>query len=474
MAGAGPGVPAIAPPVGDGAPAAPSLPALNFKQRQALPLTSQGVAPGSSGYYENKLSRIEDQQANPLGSAENHPGALGKIGHVLGTIGNKALDVTGINTVPGTEANTNARKAWDTEQLDRAQSRETQAKQQAATEAYQTGELGVRQQAEKREQQTQDYNEAKPLSPETESLEDLKGRINPKTGKLYTAEEAEIKRQQDIEDTKPDKNAPEPKTITMLDKPGGKPFQYQYDPKGNYAGDQGYGQWKKVGPAQANAAAMGLVGSLQPIIDPNTNKWLGTFNTKTGERKALTPAAGGENSALNAGATPMVARLGNTERNQFNTQYIKPATDLEQQYQKAQAAVQSYNNNPQTGAAGMVLLASHLGTTLGSVKGATTGEHMVSEHQNAIGLGDRLQRYIDYLQTGQPLSPGQVQEFNNLITETRDISWKVAAKEAARRHQPIDFLPGDMQISMKDSTGKARKVPGGRVQSALDAGAEIE
>jgi hypothetical protein len=459
------GGPVIAPPVQESSPA---LPSLNFKQRQAMPLTSPGVAPGSSGYYQNKLSRIEDQEANPLGSAENHPGVLGKIGHVLGTIGNKALDVTGINTIPGTEANREARKAWDQSEIGKAQTLESEDAARKATAAYQQGELGQRGRESDLAERKEKFEEGKPGTPEQESIKDLTSQKNPATGKNYTAEEAEVKRAQDIQDTKPDKEAGAPKTVTMLDKPGGKPFEYQYDPKGNYSGDQGYGQWKKVGPAQPNAMSLGLAGTLTPLLGPN-GEIMGTMNNKTG---AIAPVS--SNPLTPGGATTSAgARLGNTERNQFNTQYIKPATDIETNYQKAQAAMTAYNNNPQTGAAGMIELSQHIATTLGGVKGVSTGENMIHEHENAIGLSDKIDRYLDYLKTGQPLSANQMRDFNQLITETRDITWTVAAKEAARRHQPIDFLPSDVQIGMKDSSGKVRHVPGSKVQSALDAGAEL-
>ena len=194
-------LPQISPPSG-GAPATPQVPGLNFQQRQAAPNT----APiGSSAYYQNKLSKLEDQQANPLGSAENHPGVLGKIGHVLGTIGNKALDVTGINTIPGTEANRLARISYDQAAIPKAQEVELGQKREAANETYQQGELADRAKGRELEGRKQDFEEAKPLAPETESIQDLMGQDNPDTHKPYTAEEAEVKRAKDLAAAKPEK-----------------------------------------------------------------------------------------------------------------------------------------------------------------------------------------------------------------------------------------------------------------------------
>jgi len=86
----------------------PELPKLGFKERQALPLSSEGVAPGSPEYFRAQAARLEDQRNNPWGSAENHPGLLGKIGHVAAKIGNIAGNIVAPATmanIPGTELN---------------------------------------------------------------------------------------------------------------------------------------------------------------------------------------------------------------------------------------------------------------------------------------------------------------------------------------------------------------------------------
>lgn len=468
MAG-GPNVPMIAPPLSD-VPASPQLPGLNFKQRQAMPLTSPGVATGSSGYYQNKLSRLDDQQANPLGSADNHHGVLGKIGHALGTIGNKALDVTGINTIPGTEANREARMSYDQAMIPKTQEVELGQKREAANETYQTGELADRAAGRKLEQQREDATEAK-QTPEQQSLEDLQGQINPKTGTNYTPAEAEIERAQRLQDTKPDKAVNTPlHTVTMLDAPGGKPYLYQYVQGGKFAGNEGNGEFKKIGPAQPNAATIGMVGTMQPLLGQN-GEITGFYNSKD-PRKNITAEQAGLGGG--EGTTSSGARLGNTERNQFNTAYVKPATDIEQNFQKFMGARKEYDNNPATGAASMAALAQHLGSTFGSIRGAQMGENMIHEHKEAIGLFDRLGRYADQLQSGQQLSKSQWDDFQKLITNTRDIQWETTAREAARRGQPVDFLPADTHIQLSDSAGHSRYVRGDQVQQYLANGAKIQ
>ena len=70
-----------------------SLPKLNFKQRENLPTTSPGVPVNSSAFFDNARQRLQERDQNPYGSAENHPGWLGKVAHGLAKAGNIALDV---------------------------------------------------------------------------------------------------------------------------------------------------------------------------------------------------------------------------------------------------------------------------------------------------------------------------------------------------------------------------------------------
>jgi hypothetical protein len=467
------GGPPEAPDIGGGAPVAPSglqpvgtpspVKPLTFAERQKLPLVG---APGSAENYQSQLARIADQKANPLGTAENHPGVLGKIGHALGKVGNIAGDIFAPATmglIPGTDLNRRMQEHGLESKLGQAETREnTETERKAAgTRADRTADLA------ERKEDFEEGKETKPGSIDEQALAAKMKEINPETKKPNTAYEARIALAQGIEDTKPGKEPGEPKTVTMLDKPGGTPFLYQHDPKGNYSGTEGTGQWKKIGPAQPNATSLGIVGTMQPLLNPDGSFSGKTFNNKTGKV--------GETDASNLGGatTGTGARLANTERNQFNTQYVKPSTDIEQNYKKFQNAYHDYQNNPATGAASMVALAQHLGSTFGSVKGTQMGENMISEHKDAIGLMDRIDRYVDRVATGQQLSASQWKDFNDLISNTRQIQWETTAKESVRRHQPVDFLPADVHINLKDDNGKIRHIPGNRVQEYLDKGAQL-
>jgi hypothetical protein len=428
--------------------------------------------PGSAAYDADRLARIEDAKANPRGSAENHPGFLGKLEHIGARVGNIAGGIVApsiMATIPGTQLNRLVEEQRVRRDLDTDQTREDREAQEKATAEYQRGELADRARGRTLEERKQDYEENKFTSPEQESIRDLMNRTNPDTGQPYTAEEAQVKVARDLATAKPEKEQ-NLHTVTMMDEHG-KPYLYQYEKGGNYSGAQGYGEFKKIGPAQPNAVAAGMAGTMQPLLDQN-GQVTGFYNSKNPKQNMTAEQAGLGNAG--GGTTSSGARLGNTERNQFNTQYVQPATDIEQNFQKFMGARREYDNNPETGAASMAALAQHLGSTFGSIKGAQMGEHMIQEHKDAIGLFDRLSRYADQLQSGQQLSKAQWDDFQKLITNTRDIQWETTAREAARRSQPVNFLPRDVHIQLSDSAGHSRYVRGDQVQNYLDKGAKIQ
>ena len=123
---------------GDPADRAP----LDFKERQALPVVSPGAPAGSLASTEAQLGRLKDQDQNPWGSAGNHPGTLGHVGHWLGRIANAAGDIVdprAMRLIPGTELNRQAQEAGLQKEAD------VQGKEQATEEATKAaGALGTR------------------------------------------------------------------------------------------------------------------------------------------------------------------------------------------------------------------------------------------------------------------------------------------------------------------------------------------
>lgn len=293
--------------------------------------------------------------------------------------------------------------------------------------------------------------------------ENLETTEEGKEKRLTQTEEGKGARQETGIAAREAEQAAHPKTIVMQDADG-KNYEYKFDAQGNP---------QKIGRAKPDAVSMGLVGTLTPLINPQTGEIQGTMNTKTG---AINPiAANPFTNTPNAPTTTAGARLEITRQNQFNTQVVNPANQMETQYQRATEAVNDYNSGSKTGADGMVIFAQHLGTTLGGIKGAAIGEGAQQMHLNAIGLIDRLKRFEDYTATGQPLSASQVHDFYDLIKNTRQLQWEVTAHEGARRKQSLDgLLPRDVQIPMSDSQGHVRPVPGDQVQGYIDKGATVQ
>jgi len=96
---------------------APLQSMLSFKSREELPSDTDRFAPVGEGihpaakmsdYFRSQAARLQDEAEHPYGSAENHPGLMGKVGHVLSRIGNIAGDIVAPATmalIPGTDLN---------------------------------------------------------------------------------------------------------------------------------------------------------------------------------------------------------------------------------------------------------------------------------------------------------------------------------------------------------------------------------
>jgi hypothetical protein len=134
----------------------------------------------------------------------------------------------------------------------------------------------------------------------------------------------------------------------------------------------------------------------------------------------------------------------------FDTGYKKPADAVEKSYNMMDHAYQEYEaaraqgKDLPTGAQSMVALSTHLSTTFGNVKGSRITKDMIQEHLGARGISDKALVAFQKLTNGDVLSPDQWEAFHNLIAESRKLSWQTAVREANRKHLPIDFLPDDL------------------------------
>jgi hypothetical protein len=117
---------------------APQSSLMGFKSREeargagqdiSAPAGAGPVMPTTeSGRLQVERDKLIDEQRHPWGTAENHPGTLGKIGHVLSRIGNIAGDVVAPATmalIPGTELNRREREAGLENRIEAAKKEET-------------------------------------------------------------------------------------------------------------------------------------------------------------------------------------------------------------------------------------------------------------------------------------------------------------------------------------------------------------
>lgn len=439
------------------------------KREYAEGLPQITAAPGTPEYDQQQLEVLDYQKAHPWGSdVSTHPGTFGKIGHVAAAIGNVVGNVVApkqMAAIPGTEQNERAKEAQWTARLGEAEGNKLKEAEATSWQPMTfTGPDGEQIQAPAR----------------------FAGTLGAAGIRAGTAE-----RGQDIhKDTAA--AAEQGRDTRFATGEQGKDTRFTEGQQGENARNAASNETRTT-IADLNRQFM---GSFQPILG-NNGEVMGFYNTKNPASQrgpeggpvgaaapgaappGAAPAAGGAPAAsaspLTHGTTASGARLENTTRNQFNVQYVNPANQAETQYQRATQAVDAYNSNPKTGAAAMVLFAQHLGTTLGGIKGAAIGEGAQKTHADAIGLEDRMNRFVDNLKTGQPLSANQVHDFYDLISKTRNLQWETTAREAARRQIPIDFLPDDVQIHLKSPDGREQTtVPGNRVQQFVQKGARVE
>lgn len=88
------------------------------------------AAPFSSGYFQQREAQNQYEHAHPWGSdVSAHPGIMGKIGHVLGRIGNiagNALTPGVMAEIPGTDLNRRLQSAGNEAGFQKAQQEETE------------------------------------------------------------------------------------------------------------------------------------------------------------------------------------------------------------------------------------------------------------------------------------------------------------------------------------------------------------
>ena len=268
---------------GDPADRAP----LNFQERQALPVVSPGAPAGSLASNEAQLGRLKDQDQNPWGSAGNHPGTLGHVGHWLGRIANAAgdiIDPRAMRLIPGTELNRQAQEAGLQKEAD------VQGKEQATEEATKAaGALGTRKADIEQEQaDTAKKKEEQPTARTVQekygdAVEDaIKRGVDPSTDKTVMQYGDAITSLQKQSAPPSDVGKMAPEIEAQI---GAKPTGTDYGGKTYPSVAEAQKAWgadaERVKNAEAAAAGQGRgagFNASKPVqaLDPNTNtiRWM--------------------------------------------------------------------------------------------------------------------------------------------------------------------------------------------------------
>jgi hypothetical protein len=191
-----------------------------FKSRMAEPVneslntTAGGPIildqPGSAGFDADRLARIEDQKANPRGSAENHPGFAGKLEHIGARIGNIAGDIVApgpMSLIPGTQLHRDIEEQGLRRNFETAQTREDRESAENARERETEEQRGIESRRNEILDRRNDILEGKQPHEglNQKAVDDLMKQPNPATGKPFTEYEARLKLAQDLQDTKPER-----------------------------------------------------------------------------------------------------------------------------------------------------------------------------------------------------------------------------------------------------------------------------
>lgn len=389
------------------------------------------AAPGTSEFWQEKLTQDEYDKAHPWGSdISAHPGLLGKIGHVAGLVGQiagSAVNPGVVEQIPGTKLNREMREQGETEELGKATAAETAQ--------------ALEKTKEKHEENVESDLQIK--------LQNAQDKIDNEQQKTLNARELGLRKQ----GLKPDPANPTGPPVALTREDMSPMEQAVYDLKTAQTGAQ-----------QAKAA-------LDKIkADPNSPQNKATFeriqimakNAATAADKLgldkkkyladyfgldedLQPLAGVQVTPEGKPVGPKIAGSTQKALTEFNKNYEKPANDVEKSYQMFENAYAQHKaGKDPTGAQGMLALSTHLSTTFGNVKGSRITKDMIHDHLHARNISDDMLVAVQKLTNGDPLSPQQWDAFHDLIGESRSLSWKTAVKEAKRASLPVNFLPDDL------------------------------
>ena len=327
---------------------------------------------------QNQLQKVHWQQNNPWGTAENHPGNLGKVAHVFSNIGNIAGDIFAPDVmahIPGTQMNREVKENELTHRLEQENQEQSLENERAATQAKTEADTAAEPGKVASEEKLQG-EQGKNLESETAAREQATAQ-GPSLiqGHAHAVNQA-IKNGRD---------------------PASDPLVQQYE--------------DAITRLQKDPAAQG-VGKVTDISTPNGIHTMG-YDSKTGKFD-IDNGPTGYKPPVTRIETPNQQREG---RNDLLKAYQPSLDSAERMNVMTDAYEKAVKNHDQQ--AMLNLLANHLGMTMGLQKGARITRDLYHEAAESTPWLQKIGAKFDdngYL-SGVTLNPNQMRQMVNLAQE---------------------------------------------------------
>lgn len=407
-----------------------------------------------SGRLQVERDKLIDEQKHPWGTPENHPGVVGKIGHVLSRIGNIAGDVVApatMSLIPGTDLNRRAQEAGLETRLGAAKKEESEENlQKAEAFAKMHPELA-----------------APGKTPEEMTYADLLRQTNPNTGQPYTHEEALQKIESDKAEAKPDSATQNAQRITANDtKLRNDPASLKPEERDELAQTQRKeGQAKIPEEIRAKIAEPPVPGDKKYVDgynDPQYHKdleaWIKTYDAAiadTPQAKATAEQRKFADDMRRQLLQLQKDRVGKgEEKTDLATRekvltYFKPALDADV---RLNLMVESEKKALKDGdqQAMVNLVANHVAMVLGMPRGKVprVSHEFFNEAIKAAPILQRAEAHFDkegYL-SGIVLTPEQMKFMVDLAKQTREQEWASANSSAdyiGVKDRPVSTYKGE-------------------------------
>jgi hypothetical protein len=426
----------------------------------------------AAAYAKENLKRN-----TPWGSAENHPGFMGKLGHVAGEAGNTLGNIVSpsiMGAIPGTAMN-RALQAKNT--LGRIEKETPEVTARMDAEAKETKAIPLDQQyatASAEYRAAQEKGDVAGAKAAQSRMDDAKagmmaGKVEPKDTELpqqYLDAENALDKATKANDQAGMAAAQQTmanvqKAINAKDSATAKPLSEATVNSTNQALADRH---QILNPGKPLPPEFTLQPNATQADYERIDKLMEATEKAQGTK---TQQQTNEIDKAKLAAARLTAASVSASRKDIAThelKYVQPANAIEKSYEMMDSAYKEYEALDKqgkefpTGAQSMMALSTHLTTTFGNVKGSRITKDMIQEHLHARSISDDAEVAFNKLRNGDKLSKGQWEAFHELVSESRQLSWDTAVREADRKNIPTDFLPNGL-TAVKAKGMKAGVIP---------------